>query len=388
MSIGSVLRRCRVEAGLSVAAAAALGQVSRSGLSMVEAGRRSPNPAVLARLTRALGVQPDVWVPVYLQGEPRCQRLVDVARVLVEAGEYEAARLVLSRAYFMSRHTGDGRHNADIYQLLGRVRFETGRYAPALRWFLLLEQTTPHTKELRAQAIKQYNMGITLGKLDRRVEAAHKLDEAMRNFKKMHLTSETASAALNLANVLLAMHHYPKAGRAYTYAAHLLRGKQFHDDALLGQAIVAWRQLGAERAEPLLRKVIASNRTRELVRAKARCNLTGALREMGRYDDALLEANRALSVRNLLPVDLVASLLTEETLCRILQGDVAGARRPYEGYCRLEGERDAQDIAVMRILASVLEMTPSRDAMPDSLEDAHDERMAAALRLLALAHKS
>ncbi len=371
-------------------AAAALGQVSRSGLAMVEADRRSPNPAVLVRLTRGLGVQPDVWLPVYLQGEPRCQRLVELAKVLFEAGDYEAARLVLGRAYFISRRTGDGRHNAEIYHMLGRVRFETGRYAPALRWFLLFEQKTLHTKELRAQAIAQYNVGITLGKLDRRVEAAYKLEEAIRNFKRMGLTSETAAATLNKANVLLAMRHYSQAGRAYTYAAHLLRGKQFHDDAVLGQAIVTWRRLGAERAEPMLRRVIASNRTRELVRAKARCNLTGALREMGRYDDALLEASRALSSRNLLPYDLLVSLLTEETLCRVLRGDLVGARRPYEEYCRLAGEageKDAQDIAVMRILASVLGVTPSRDELPKSFEDAHDERVAAALRVLGSAPK-
>ena len=382
MSIGSVLRRCRVEAGLSVAAAAALGQVSRSGLSMVEAGRRSPNPAVLARLTRALGVQPDVWVPVYLQGEPRCQRLVDVARVLVEAGEYEAARLVLSRAFFMSRHTGDGRHNADIYQLLGRVRLALGHYGRALRWFKLFERAVRHGSDERMQAIATFNVALCMGQVGQEFEAAARFSEVIKQFGRQQLKRELGWAWLAKANVLLKRRSHKEAQQAYRSAAHYLRGQEFHGDAMLGLAITSHALEGAEASMPLYRKLLRRYPNNHLLCAKARVNLAVALRDLGLFEDAVREVDTALTDRAMLPTSLVASLLTEAALLRALGRDFASAIYALAEYKNLVGERDGQDIAVMRILAQALGTVPPQEELPGIVGDEHEHRLKDALGIL------
>ena len=363
-------------------AAAALGQVSRSGLAMVEADRRSPNPAVLVRLTRGLGVQPDVWLPVYLQGEPRCQRLVELAKVLFEAGDYEAARLVLGRAYFISRRTGDGRHNAEIYHMLGRVRLTLGHHGRALRWFKLLECAVRDGSDARIQAVATFNVALCMGQVGQEFEAVARFNEAIKQFGRQQLKLELSWAWLAKANVLLKLRLHREAQQAYRSAAHYLRGQGLHGDAMLGLAITTHALQGAEASMPLYRNILGRYQENYLLCAKTRVNLAVALRDLGLFEDAVREVDTALTDRSRLPTPLVASLLTEAALLRALGHDDALAIHALAEYKSLTGRRDGQDIAVMRILAQALDTVPPQEELPRIVGDEHEHRLRDALGVL------
>lgn len=382
MHIGTVLQGRRKELDITITAAASLGEVSRPYLSMVEAGKRLPNPQTLVRLTRALDISSDVWVPALLEGERRCQRLIELGQALFLEADYRAARRVLSCALFISRRERDGRYNRDIYHTLGRIHLEQDRYMKALRWFRLLERAAQHGADLRLQAVAQYNVGLTLAKMERTVDAARKLGEAAEGFGRLHLQHGLASSTLQRANVLLAMRLYPQARTEYRRAAHLLRSKPLYDDALLGEAITTWRLRGPKTALPMLRKIVDSRGTTDRVRAKARCNMSGALREIGLYGEALHEIETALVAREGIPAELVAALLTEATLCHLLKHDARAAGAALLEYSQLDGAKDGQDIAAMHILASALNAGPLKDEIPSAVEDAHEKRIVAALQIL------
>ncbi len=383
MSIGEVLRQRRKERNLTITAAAHLAEIPRSYLSMVEAGKRKPSPRVLLRLVRVLGVASDIWVPLVITGERRCQRLLDLGEALCQEEDYAAARRALGRALAISRREHHGRYNRETYHLLGSVRFGQGQYAKALLWFRMFERAVGHGARPDLQAVAQYNVGLALAKLGRRVDAVKKLDESAEAFARLHLREERGSAMLHEAQVLLAMRHYPQAGKAYRRAAHLLRRTPSHPEAMLGVAITTWRLRGAAIALTMLRKIAEAPTFPEEVRVKARATLASALRESARYDDALREVDLGLEAQERMPIALVGALLTERALSNVLQGDKTAALGAYVAFCCLYGERDGQDIAAMHILASALGVGAPEGAIPDVVEDAHEMRIAAALEIMA-----
>ncbi len=384
MSIGEVLRQRRKQCNLTITATADLVAVPRSYLSMVEGGKRTPSPQVLVRLADVLGVPSDIWVPVLIAGERHCQRLVDLAGLLYQEHDYVPARRVLGCALAISRREHHGRYNGKIYYLLGSVCAGQGQYTKAVLWFRLFERAVAHGANLDLQAIAEYNVGLTLAKLGRRVDAVKKLDEAAAAFARLHLQEETGRAMLHKANVLLAMRRYPQAGTAYRRSAYLLRRTSLHAEALLGIAIATWRLRGPAVALPLLSKIAETPTASDVVSVKARAGMASALRELGRYGDALHEAEAGLEARERIPTDLVSALLTEQALSNSLQGDMPAARRAHEAFCCLEGPKDGQDLAAMHILASALGVAQPTDKMPAVVEDAHEMRIAAALEVMAV----
>ena len=147
MGIGEVLQEHRKTLGLTISEAARLGGMPRAYLSMIEAGKRAPSPQTILRLMPALNIPTALWLPAYLGEETRCQHLMRLANLFFDGGDYDAARGVLRRAYFVSRNEQDGRYNTEIYHLLGKVYYSRGQYSRALRWFRLLDRATRHFPE-------------------------------------------------------------------------------------------------------------------------------------------------------------------------------------------------------------------------------------------------
>ncbi len=336
----------------------------------------------MVRLAYALKIPADTWVASLLVEEQRSDRLVEAAGLLLQVSDYHLARCLLVRAYFLERkRSGHGRN--DIYRMLGRMSFEQRRYSQALLWFRLFERAVSRGANANLQATARYNVGLALAKLDRPVDAVKKLDESAAAFARLHLQEETGSASLHKANVLLAMRLYPQADTTYRRAAYLLRRTSLHAEALLGIAIATWRLRGPAVALPLLRKIAEAPTASEVVHVKARAGMASALRELGRYSDALHEAAAGLEAQERIPTAVVSALLTEQALSNLLQGDMSAARCAHEAFCSLEGEKYGQDIAAMHILASALGVRPPADTMPAIVEDAHEMRIAAALEVMA-----
>ena len=382
MRIGSALREQRLRLGLSVTEAASIGDVPRSYLSMVETGKRAPNPEVLVRFTRKVNIPKDVWMPVFLEDERRCSRLLALGRALVEEGDFETARKALGCALFASRRVRDGRYNSELYKMLGRTHYALGHYRQALRWFTLQKRAVRHSGNTRMQAATSYNIAQCMTKVGRDLEAMPMFDEAIRIFTRLRLWMELGKAWLAKGNYYLSRRSYREAFPAYRRAAHFLRGKPLHGDALLGAAITTWQLRGIDTARPLFDAIVASEHSDVLLRAKARLNLAIALRGTSRLDEALRELEIVLADRERLPSRLAAIMLAEETLCHVLRDDTVSARLALEGYKAIPGEKDTQDIAAMRILARVLGASPPPEELRESIWDEHDHRFAAAMAVL------
>jgi len=382
VSIGSVLREQRLKMGLTVTEAARLGGVTRSYLSMVETGKRAPNPEALVGFTRRVNVPTDAWLPAFLADERRCPRLVGLGRALYQAGDYSAARSSLSRAFFVSRFGDGGRYNSEIYEFLGKVYYAQGRYSRALRWFKLLHNAVRHTANARLQAATSYNLAQCLAKVGQELEALSRFDEAIAGLAHLRLWFELGQAWLAKANVLLEERMYKEGHLAYRHAAHLLRGRAFHCDAMLGVAITHGILHGPKASEPLFRKIADDERVDDVVRAKARSNLATALRELGRYEQAVHQIKIGLTSRVSLPSSLLAAMLTEAAICSTRLGDSRSALHALQMYKGITGNRDGQDIAAMRILARVLGMDLPGEAVAVTYADEYDRHLTEALKVL------
>jgi tetratricopeptide (TPR) repeat protein len=382
MKIGTVLRQIRQERRLSAAAVAEMGGVPRSYVSMVESGRRSPNPRVLARTMIAIGIPVCDWVPAFLEDERRCQRLVELGKALFDAGEYIASRDVLGRAYFMGQFEGEGRYNADIYHYLGRAYFELGRYIQALAWLRKLERASRHAPLSRIQGVARYDVGLALRHLGKPMEAIAMFDKAISVFSDLQLEVELGSAWIHKANTLLKMKRYEHALPAYRYAARWLEGNQYRSDALLGIAIVSLMLQGPEAALPLLYELVGNQETTQIVRVKSLGYIATALRWSRKYDEALSYVHSALELSDAAPSEFVASMVAEEALCYALNGNVGAARDMVAKYKQCEDDENSYDIAVMNIVAEAVGAEPVESAVPTSVEDGYERRLAAALELL------
>ncbi len=382
MGIGEVLQEHRKTLGLTISEAARLGGMPRAYLSMIEAGKRAPSPQTILRLMPALNIPTALWLPAYLGEETRCQHLMRLANLFFDGGDYDAARGVLRRAYFVSRNEQDGRYNTEIYHLLGKVYYSRGQYSRALRWFRLLDRATRHFPEPQMQAIATYNLAQVLAKVGQRVEALRKFDEADESFVRLRQWFYVGRTALGKANILLGMHAYPEAYEAYRRAVYFLRRKDFHSDARLGEAITTAILQGPTAAIPIFRAIAENPTANEIVRAKARSNLAAALRQEVRYDAALHEIELGLEARDRLPSPLVGDLLAEATLCHMLRKDNAAARLSLQEYLSLVGPKDSEDIAAMHIVAGVLGVTPPAEPMPQVIDVDYEQRLKAALQIL------
>jgi len=364
-----------------VTEAAAIGGVTRSNLSMMETGRRAPNPERLVAYTRKLGVPSEDWLPAYLQEERRCVRLVRMGGALYEAGSLTAARRALSHAYFISRRDRDGRYNAEIYGLLGKVAYGQNRFRAALRWFRLVERAVSHGPDARRQAVASFNIGMCLDKIGRDVEALERFEAAILEFRRLRLRSESGKVLLAQANLLLRRRAYRDARTAYRRASHLLRGHRLYGDAVLGVAITEGAVVGAGASLHLFESVMGHPDVSSLVRAKAQANRATALRQLGRFEEARSEIAAVLAEPGTLPSDLEGELLTEQTICCLALGDVASARASIRAYKAAEGDKDSQDVAAMRLLARAVGIEPPADRAPRRIVDDREMHFKAALEL-------
>jgi len=382
MGIGEVLQEQRKVLGLTITDAARLCGIPRAYLSMIEAGKRAPSPQTILQVMPALSIPTDAWLPAYLGDETRCQHLLRLANIFYAEQQYDGARRVLGRAYFVSRNDHDGRYNTEIYHLLGRVYYAMGLYLRSLRWFRLLDRATRHFPDPEMQAVAAYNLGLTLAKLGQRVDAIKRLDEADESFARLGKRYEAGIAALWKGNILLAMHAYPEAHQAYRRAVYFLRRKDYHGDARLGEAITTAMLQGHAAAVPLLQAVADSPGSSDLVKAKAGINLAASLRQLERYSEALVVLQHSRELQDAVPVSLRAGLLTEDTLCHLFLGDRESAVKTYQEYRALPGVKDSQDIAAMHIVAGILGMSPPAEPIPAVIEDDYEQRLKAALQLL------
>ncbi len=381
MGIGDVLQTRRKDMGLSIAGAARLAGIPRAYLSMIEAGKRSPNAPILLQLMRSLGISPTTWLPVYLEEETRCQHMIRMAQALFDEGDLTAARQTLGKAFFVSKNNYDGRYNADIYYLLGRIYYGQGRVQRAARWFQLMERATRHAPQSSLQGIASYNLAQALARIGRRLDALHKFDQAIESFGRFQKRRELGTAWYAKANVLLGMHLYAEAYEAYRRAAHYLRKLPFHAESQLGEAITISVLQGPQAACSLF-EAIVYRATRPITQAKARTNLGTALRQLGRHEEALVHLNAALASQDDVPGPIVAALLSESTICHLRMGNRDAATHTLLMYKEISGPKDSEDIAAMHIIAGILGVSPPEDPIPPVVEDDFEQRVKAALELL------
>jgi len=90
---GQELRRQRLERGLTTRALAESAGVGRSSITRYESGRASPQAATIARLARALSVEPGVLLTDSARSTPATAHNQDVFRLLTVAQNLSPARL-------------------------------------------------------------------------------------------------------------------------------------------------------------------------------------------------------------------------------------------------------------------------------------------------------
>ncbi len=368
--------------GLSIAGAARLAGIPRAYLSMIESDKRSPAAPVLYGLMTSLGISSSEWLPAYLKEETRCPHMIRMARTFFDDGDLISARQTLAKAYFVSRNGYDGRHNADIYYLLGRIYYGMGRANRAARWFQRMERATRHAPLSSLQGVASYNLAQAWGRTGKRLEALQMFDQAIENFSRFQRRKELGTAWLAKANLLLRMHLYPEAHEAYHRAAYFLRKNHFHGDALLGEAISVSVLQGPEYARPLLERIAGSSQERNVIKFKARGNLGTVLRQLGEHSDAIRHLQSALEYKVDVPPLTVAAVLSELTICFLYNGDRPAAIRSFGEYKEVAGPKDSEDIAAMNIIAGILGETPPDDPIPTVVEDDFEQRVKAALELL------
>lgn len=368
--------------GLSIAGAARLAGIPRAYLSMIESDKRSPTAPVLYRLMTSLEIPATEWLPAYLEDETRCPHMIRMARALFDEGRLHEARRILAKAYFVSRDGYDGRHNADIYYLLGRVNYGLNRVDRASWWFQRMERATRHAPLSSLQGVASYNLAQAWGRTGKHLEALRMFDQAIENFARFQRRKELGMAWLAKANVLLRMRLYKEAFEAYHRASHFLRRTSLRGDALLGEAITIAVLQGAEEARPLFESIAANTFERSIVVVKARANLGAVLRQLGAYGAAIQNLLIALDLREEVPASVVAALLSELTICHLYGQNRAAARESFHQYKEITAPKDSEDIAAMNIVAGILGETPPDDPIPTVVEDDFEQRVKAALELL------
>ena len=382
MGVGTILQERRKDMGLSIAGAARLAGIPRAYLSMIESDKRSPTAPVLYRLMTSLDIPARKWLPAYLGEETRCQHMIRMAQSLFDEGDLASARQILAKAYFVSRDGYDGRHNADIYYLLGRIYYGLGRVNRAARWFQRMERATRHAPLSSLQGVASFNLAQAWGRTGKHLEALRKFDQAIENFSRFQRRKELGLAWFAKANLMLRLRLYPDAYDAYHRASYLMRKTPFHGDALLGEAITVSVLQGPENARRLLEHIAEDHDQKLRVQVKARVNLGAVLRQLREYDAAIRQLDLALAAKDEVTDPIIAALLSELAVCYLYYGDRLAATQAFRQYKAITGPKDSEDIVAMNIVAGILGEEPPEDAIPSVVEDDFEQRVKAALELL------
>ncbi len=378
--IGTLLKKHRSQAGLSLKVAASRVGISDGHLSAIEVGLRTPSVATLVSLTELMKIPLGEWVPTWLAQEHRPLTLCNLGAVLLDRGASEWADRVLKRAYSLDRLCSSQRYSVGIAHLRGLVCYREGRYLRACGWFRRAAIGAHHMRDPVQRGKCLYNFGLALAHTHRTSEALERLAEAIQVFRTTHRPSLLSRALLARANTLLLQtRDYREARSLYRKAAHLCRTGPLYFDAVLGDTVASWCLSSADivYSKLLALQDLATDATRA---AQAHHNIGVALRQMARPEEAISELEAALPSQES-PARLSATL-TELCLCHAILGRRDEASRCWQRAATLAGAKDAQDVAALRLLGAHLNMTSAGLDTPRGFADDYESRVQGCIDLL------
>lgn len=378
--LGRILRAYRLRSGFKAADVADSLGIRPESLSRIEADDQSIGISTLLALTALIKIPPSEWVGPWLDRETRLRPLMEVARHLIDQNDVQNARHVLRKVRSITHARRHQNYGGEVYRQWGRLTYKTGEYGRARRWLRRAKRAAARAAIPFERAIASYNYALALRKTHFIAESLANFDHAIAVFHEGNHLRHAGFARLSRANLLIQVGSYREALSEYRKAAHVLRGDPWRFDCILGEVICVWQVNSAAAALSLLLPIenLAADAER---RARFHHNLGVLHRQLGTLDSALTHLSRALESKSG-DVSSTTATMAEVCLCRTLAGERAEAVRSLSRFEGIQGEKDPRDVWAMAALSSVLLGVRLQEPLPQTLQDDHERRLAAAFSLL------
>lgn len=380
-SFGATLNEWRIKRGLTLQQASAASGVSPSHLSRIEAELRGVSAPLALRITQALDMPFEVWIPKFIREESRVATLCHVGRALLSAECFEWAEAAINKARSLNRTAYGRRYSHDVYTIYGHITYHLGRFARAAAAFCRVERGAPHLGSEVDRGKLGYNFGQALARIGRKADAVRRFEESEGVFRRHHRNRELGVALVAHANVLLESGRYHDAEPLYAKAAHLLRGLDLHFEAALGRGICIWNLKPGDTSLAKLEALVGKTPPKQ--RAKVHHCVAVALRQLGRHERAIRHLHLAVSSPSSRSSAAEAATWAEACLCFIELGRFDSAREALikARTTAASGQRDLPDEGALAIMAGILN-EPLDFHPAASVSDDYEGRMTAALALL------
>jgi tetratricopeptide (TPR) repeat protein len=355
--------------------------ISEAHLHKIEAGERRPSPDVVLKWTEALQLTPEEWVPLYLSAGASGADIRAVARRLIDRAHLSAARSLLLAAVRQNRGA-QKRHKGEIYHLLGNLHYHSGRMWRADVFYRAMEDAYGRHRKSHGYAIALYNHALVLTHRGYPVRALEHLGVALGIFQGIGDRPFQGRVEIVRGYLYLQFAMYDDALACYRSAARLLPDKSFKFEALLGIAASTWGLEGPENALPMVADLLSHADTPVQVR-KVHHNLAVLHRQLGRIEEALVEAEAALpgDEPDALP-SLTVATLAEKALCLALARRWDKSREALQAFSRIDARKDPQDVVAAGLLSVHLREPIPTDPLPTGWRDDYEKRVIATLGVL------
>lgn len=373
MTFGSYVRERREAQQLSRQTVAAAARSTVASLSRIENDRHVPRPDTALRIFAALHVDQSEALKIYCEADLRCGRLVSAADYFLDNGLLHAARRFIRKAFKANRDAYNQRYNGELYRLLGRWAYATGKYGLSCRAFALWDEALQKRGAAANIARAHFDFGMALGKVGRVRDALLRLNEARATFRTLNLPQLEAYTHWAMATILLRIGSFVEAAEEYQQAQRHLSGHE-RDTTKIGELVSRIGAGDGEMAEELGHGFQESDPE---VRDMSRYALGVYERQKGnwRRTITILEDVIRISVSS----EIVFAAHIELCLCYLRVGARDTARiHCIEAIDRASGATSATDLLIAKLCANHLGIDHD-NTLPTGLYDSDWEHRTASL---------
>lgn len=236
MTFGSYVRAQREARQLSRQAVAAAARSTVASLSRIENDQHVPRPDTALRLFAALHVDQSEALTMYCEADLRCGRLISAADHFLDKRLLYAARQFIRKAFKVNRDSYHKRYTGELYRLLGRWAYATGKYRVSCRAFALWDEALQKRGSAANIARSHFDFGMALGKVGRIRAALLRLTEAQAAFHTLNLPQLEAYTHWAMATILLQIGSFLEAAEEYKQAQRHLSGRDL-DTTKIGELV-------------------------------------------------------------------------------------------------------------------------------------------------------
>lgn len=221
-SLGLCIRRWRTDKGYTRAALAAVCGTTQASISRIERDQQVPNPQLWDQLCDKLGIPLSESIPVYVQADRRCGRLITVADRYLNIAKPNIAQQFVTAAQCINDQQYNGRYNGELYRVRGRVAFATLQYDSACHYFWCWKEAVKPKGSRKNIARSYFDYGLALSRVGKPLESSQYLLRASEIFRELQLAGLEAKCLWALGDLLLGMGSFEEAQEQFAQSRALI----------------------------------------------------------------------------------------------------------------------------------------------------------------------